>query len=55
MKDKKSLIRIIKSDEGMMIDVTGKKMAEELMYVRIENVLKRLLRQKGLTGHLVSP
>ena len=40
---------------GISTPEQAKKMAEELMYVRIENVLKRLLRQKGLTGHLVSP
>ena len=38
MKNKKELIRILKTDEGIIIDDTGKKMAGVHIYVLMHNV-----------------
>lgn len=39
MKDKRQLTRIIKDKEGnIFVDKTGKKMVEELMFVKMKNV-----------------
>lgn len=41
MKEKKSLIRVVKTAEGdIILDDTGKKTAGELIYVRVLNALK---------------
>lgn len=41
MKEKKSLIRVVKTAEGdIILDDTGKKTAGELIYVRALNALK---------------
>ena len=54
MKEKKSLIRVVKTAEGdIILDDTGKeKTAGELIYVRALNALKRLKRQKALERSL---
>lgn len=54
MKEKKSLIRVVKTAEGdIILDDTGKKTAGELIYVRVLNALKRLKRQRHLSDPLV--
>lgn len=55
MKEKKSLIRVVKTAEGdIILDDTGKKKtAGELIYVRALNALKRLKRQRHLSVPLV--
>lgn len=41
MKEKKSLIRVVKTAEGdIILDDTGKKNGRELIYVRVLNALK---------------
>ncbi len=41
MKEKKSLIRVVKTAEGdIILDETGKKNGRELIYVRVLNALK---------------
>ena len=42
-KDKKDLIRVVKNKDGKIcIDLTGKKMAEEYIFVNLKNVLIKL-------------
>lgn len=48
MKDKKSLIRIIKSDEGMMIDVTGKKNGRGAYVCPNKECIEKAIKTKGL-------
>lgn len=48
MKDKKSLIRIIKSDEGMMIDVTGKKNGRGAYVCPNRECIEKAIKTKGL-------
>ena len=48
MKDKKSLIRIIKSDEGMMIDVTGKKNGRGAYVCPNRECIEKAVKTKGL-------
>lgn len=54
MKEKKSLIRVVKTAEGdLILDDTGKKMAGELIYAGALNALKRQKRQRHLSAPLV--
>ena len=48
MKDKKSPIRIIKSDEGMMIDVTGKKNGRGAYVCPNRECIEKAVKTKGL-------
>lgn len=42
-KEKNELLRIVKSKDGIIeIDLTGKKMVEELIFVKMKNVLTKL-------------
>ena len=48
MKDKKSLIRIIKSDEGIMIDETGKKNGRGAYVCPNRECIEKAIKTKGL-------
>ena len=53
MKDKKDLIRILKTqDESIVIDATGRRIAEGLIYVRMKTACLKHLRIRDLKGHL---
>ena len=52
MKPKKELMRVVKSPESeMSLDFTGKKMDEELIFVKIWNVLIRQEKHADLRSH----
>ena len=53
MKDKKSLLRVVKSPEGQVsLDFGGKKPGRGAYVCRSENCLKRAIKQKQLERQL---
>lgn len=48
MKDKKSLVRILKNDDGIMLDETGKKNGRGAYICPNADCLKKAIASKGL-------
>ena len=55
MKNKKELIRILKTDEGIIIDDTGKKNGRGAYICPNEKCLKKAIENKGLERSFKMP
>ena len=55
MKNKKELIRILKTDEGIIIDVTGKKNGRGAYICPNAQCLKKAIENKGLERSFKMP
>ena len=55
MKDKKSLVRIIKNEQGIMLDETGKKNGRGAYICPNAQCLKKAIENKGLERSFKMP
>ena len=52
MKEKKAMMRVLKSEEGILLDTTGKKNGRGAYLCKSEECLKQAIKTKGLERSL---
>ena len=52
MKEKKAMMRVVKCEEGILIDTTGKKNGRGAYLCKSEECLKQAIKTKGLERSL---